>query len=185
MAVAVSCGAAAAAQGEPTRHSSPTPAPSAQPAIIPPTAAAPVRIQIPSINLNTQLTELAVNSTDQPSAPPNPWVPGWYPASPAPGDVGPAIIAGHLDTYTGPAIFWRLSQVQVGNTILISRADGTTITFDIYKVQAVSQQNFPSQEVYGPTPFPELRLLTCAGTWSSAIQRYSQNLVVFARLASG
>jgi sortase (surface protein transpeptidase) len=185
MAMAVSCGAAAAAQGATARRSPPPkPAPSAQPAIIPPTAALPVRIQIPSIDLNTQLTQLAVNSTDQPSAPPNPWVPGWYPASPAPGDVGPAIIAGHLDTYTGPAIFWRLSQVQVGDTILISRADGTTITFDVYRIQAVSQQNFPSQEVYGPTPFPELRLLTCAGTWNSAIGKYSQNLVVFGRLSN-
>jgi sortase (surface protein transpeptidase) len=167
----------------PSPKPTPKPAPPPQPAITP-TVAPPVRIQIPAISLNSPLMELAVNSTDQPSAPPSYWEPGWYPASPAPGEVGPAIIAGHLDTYTGPAIFWRLSQVQVGDSILISRADGTTITFIVYKVQAVSQQDFPSQEVYGPTPFPELRLLTCAGTWNSAIGKYSQNLVVFARLSS-
>jgi hypothetical protein len=153
-----------------------------QPALTPTPPSLPVGIVIPRIGVDTKLDQLAVPPNGQPPAPPQWMVPVWYTASPIPGQPGPAVIAGHLDSYTGPAIFWHLGQLRPGDQVVIERADAAPLTFIVYKVEAVSQSNFPSQEVYGPTPFPELRLITCTGTWSSALQRYSQNIVVFARL---
>ena len=109
---------------------------------------------------------------------------GWYTNGPAPGEQGPAVILGHLDSVTGPAVFYRLSSLRPGSAIVVSRDDGSRATFVVQRVASFPVDSFPTAEVYGATTDPELRLITCGGQYSLAQRRYLQNVVVFAVLAN-
>ena len=109
---------------------------------------------------------------------------GWYSAGPEPGEPGPAVIAGHLDSKTGPDVFARLSQARPGQRIRIDLEDGTTLIFRVTDVEQYAQTDFPTRSVYGATDDPELRLITCGGAYDHAVGRYQDNVVVFAELAS-
>ena len=107
-------------------------------------------------------------------------VAGWYTGSPRPGAIGSAIIVGHIDTTKGPAVFARLNTLTHGDKIYVKRADGTLAEFRVTSVQSYPKDHFPTQEVYGPVPDPELRLITCDGTWDAATGHYLSNFVVYA-----
>ncbi len=109
---------------------------------------------------------------------------GWYTNSPTPGEVGPAILLGHVDSYHGPSVFWRLGEVKVGGIIKVSRQDGTTARFAVTEVKQYEQDNFPTEKVYGNTKTPELRLITCGGTFNQLTQRYTKNTVVYGKLVN-
>jgi sortase (surface protein transpeptidase) len=106
--------------------------------------------------------------------------PGWYEKGPAPGDEGPAVILGHLDSYTGPAVFARLSQLQAGSEVLVDRVDGSRVRFLVDRVATFPSDAFPTDEVYGATTRATLRLITCAGRFNAGRGRYSDNVVAFA-----
>jgi sortase (surface protein transpeptidase) len=107
-------------------------------------------------------------------------VAGWFTGSPRPGAVGSSIIVGHVDSKTGPGIFYRLPELKRGVDIYIKRSDGTTAEFRVTEVQEYPKDQFPTETVYGPTPDAELRLITCGGTFDSVTGHYLSNIIVYA-----
>jgi sortase (surface protein transpeptidase) len=107
-------------------------------------------------------------------------VAGWYVGSPRPGAAGPAIIAGHIDSVVGPAVFYRLASLRPGERAYVRRADGTLAVFRVTAVRTYPKDRFPTAAVYGPAPGPQLRLITCGGTFDPAIGSYLSNVVVYA-----
>jgi sortase (surface protein transpeptidase) len=94
------------------------------------------------------------------------------------------VIAGHVDSTTGPAVFYRLRELRPGQRIAVPRADGSVIQFAVTEVRQYAKDAFPTAEVYGPVPEPELRLVTCGGSFDRARGSYRDNVVVFATLTS-
>src|SRR5262245_14528767 len=138
----------------------------------------PVRIRIPAIGVDSTLARLGLNADGTIQVPPHFDEAGWYSGGPVPGQPGPAVILGHLDSYTGPAVFYRLSSLRAGSTVEIARSDGSHVTFTVQRVATFPVSNFPTDEVYGATVEPELRLITCAGAFDVARGRYTTNTVV-------
>lgn len=142
----------------------------------------PVRLIIPSIQLNSELIPLGRYPDGSIEMPSWPSIPGWYKYGPTPGELGPAIIAGHLDTWTAPAIFWRLHELKPGSEVDVIRSDGTTAKFAVTEVTKLPRDSFPTKEVYGNINYAGIRLLTCGGTFNPKTMRYSDNTVVFGKL---
>src|SRR6516162_6546513 len=149
---------------------------SAQPAPV----ASPVSLTIPLIGVQTQLITLGLDAGGALQVPSSTSVAGWYTGSPRPGSVGSAIIVGHIDSLTGPGVFYRLAELRPGNDVYVKRADGTTAEFRVTSVQTYLKDHFPTQTVYGPTPDAELRLITCGGAFDAATSHYLSNIVVYA-----
>jgi len=146
--------------------------------------AAPVSLTIPLIGVTTKLTRLGLASDGSLQVPPTTSVAGWYTGSPRPGATGSAIIVGHIDSVSGPGVFFRLSELRKGDQVYVRRADGTLVKFLVISVQQYLKDQFPTQAVYGPTPDAELRLITCGGAFDSATGHYLSNIVVYATEAS-
>lgn len=142
----------------------------------------PERLIIPSIQLNSELIPLGRYPDGTIEMPSWPSIPGWYEYGPTPGQIGPAVIAGHLDTWTAPAIFWRLHELRPGDEIDVLRQDGTTAKFAVTKVEELPRDNFPTKEIYGNINYAGIRLLTCGGTFNPATMKYSDNTAVFGQL---
>jgi hypothetical protein len=145
----------------------------------------PVRLQIPQIAVNAPFTKLKLNRSGvlEPPSADDPNLVGWYGGGVTPGERGPAIVAGHVDTTTGPAVFLLLRMLATGDTVDITRADGTVATFVVDDVETYNKDGFPDRAVYGDTPDAQLRLITCGGTYDHA-RGYLSNVVVFAHLDS-
>ena len=149
---------------------------SAQPAPV----ASPVSLTIPLIGVRTQLITLGLTAAGALQVPSTTSVAGWYTGSPRPGAVGSAIIVGHIDSLSGPGVFFRLSELRRGDDAYVKRADGTTVEFRVTSVRTYLKDHFPTQTVYGPTPDAELRLITCGGAFDPATGHYLSNIVVYA-----
>jgi len=143
-------------------------------------SAPPVHIRIPSIGVDASITDLGLAPDGTIEVPADPRQAGWYKLGSVPGDAGPAVILGHLDSTTGPAVFARLAGLRVGDQVLVARADGSQVRFQVDRVATFAVNSFPTEAVYGATPEPVLRLITCSGTFSRAQGRYLSNVVVFA-----
>ncbi len=140
----------------------------------------PTSIQIPSIRVDAGLGRVGLQS-DGSIAVPSDWnQPAWYTDGPAPGAQGPAVIVGHLDSNTGPAVFWRVAKLKPGDAILITRQDGSKLSYHVTSVGTFARATFPTAAVYGPTAGSALRLITCGGAFDWAAHRYFDNVVVFA-----
>ncbi len=142
--------------------------------------ASPVSLTIPLIGVKTQLITLGLAASGALQVPSTTSVAGWYTGSPRPGAVGSAIIVGHIDSQSGPGVFYRLSELSRGNDIYVKRADGTTAEFRVTTVQTYLKDQFPTETVYGPTPDAELRMITCGGAFDPATGHYLSNIVVYA-----
>jgi hypothetical protein len=145
------------------------------------TAVPPTRVVIPAIGVDSPLDPIGVDGSGALVPPADFDVAGWFAAGPAPGETGPAVLAGHVDDRTGPAVFFRLEELGVGDRVLITRADGSTVAFTVTRVAQYPKTAFATDEVYGPTAGPELRLITCGGTFDHSRRSYTDNIVVFAR----
>jgi LPXTG-site transpeptidase (sortase) family protein len=139
----------------------------------------PTEVRIPSIGVSSSLERLTLDSTGALRAPRDYASAGWFAGGVAPGDAGPAVIAGHVDSYRGPAIFYRLHQLRPGDLVQVQRA-GQWLSFQVVSIEQYAKDKFPSAKVYRPTPGPELRLITCGGGFDSAKRSYQDNLVVYA-----
>ena len=148
-----------------------------------PQAARPTWLSIPSLAIRTRLIHLGVKRDGTLQVPSSTTVAGWYTGSPRPGTIGSAIIAGHVDSRTGPGIFFWLRTLHRGDRIYVGRADGTMAVFTVTKVRKFAKDDFPTAAVYGPVPDAELRLITCGGIFDRSRGSYLSNVVVFARLA--
>jgi len=143
----------------------------------------PLQIRIPKINLTADFEEsLGITKTREVEVPEEYDTVGYYKYGPTPGELGPAVILGHVDSVAGPAIFYSLGQLDIGDEIEIDREDGTTAIFEVTKLERHLQSGFPTEQVYGNIDHAGLRLITCSGIFDKGVQRYSHNLIVFAKL---
>jgi hypothetical protein len=140
----------------------------------------PVSLTIPLIGVQTRLITLGLTSSGALQVPSSTSVAGWYTGGPKPGAIGSAIIVGHIDSVTGPGVFYRLSELRPGDKVYVKRADGTLVEFRVTSVQTYLKDRFPTETVYGATPDPELRLITCGGAFDYATGHYLSNIVVYA-----
>jgi hypothetical protein len=144
----------------------------------------PVHLDIPRIGLHTDVVPVGLNPDGTVGVPA--LVPGapaaWYRNLASPGDPGPAVLLGHVDTYRGPAVFYRIHELRPGDAVEVKRADGRTIDFAVDSVRTYLKTEFPSEAVYGPSADPVLRLLTCGGAFDRDRRTYLSNVVVFASL---
>ena len=139
----------------------------------------PARIALPSIGVDAAVVDLGI--TDGSIEVPTDWAKaGWLSTGPAPGQQGPAVIAGHVDSTSGPAVFFELRTLKPGDPVIVTRRDGSTVTFAVDGLERFSKASFPTREVYGPVPGPALRLLTCGGHYDKSAGGYQDNVVVFA-----
>jgi LPXTG-site transpeptidase (sortase) family protein len=146
-------------------------------------ASTPTEISIPKIGAKSTLVALGLNPDQTIEVPPvsKPMQAGWYTKAPTPGEVGPAVIVGHVDGNKQPGIFYRLKEMAAGDEILVSRQDGTTARFLVSEVKQVAKKEFPTDMVYGDTTDAELRLITCGGQFDHDAHSYVDNIVVFAK----
>jgi hypothetical protein len=170
----------------------PVPASASAPATPGPSVSAlprstPQRLDVPAIDIHTDLMRLGLNADRTVQTPPlTKGAPaGWYENSPTPGQVGPAIILGHVDTAKyGPAVFYKLGKLKPGDQIKVTRADSSVAVFKVDEVALYSKQKFPTKKVYGDINHPGLRLITCGGTFDFSAHSYEDNTVIFASLVS-
>jgi sortase (surface protein transpeptidase) len=145
----------------------------------------PTTLRIPKLSISAPFTEpLGLLEDGEVAVPDSDTKVGWYKYSPTPGALGPAVILGHVDSYTGPAVFFYLGQLEPGDDIFVDREDGTTAHFKVESLERPRQAEFPTARVYGNIDHAGLRLITCSGLYVKGKQRYTHNLVVYARLVS-
>jgi sortase (surface protein transpeptidase) len=147
-------------------------------------SATPVRVEIPAIGVSSGLEDLGRGAAGE-LDPPKDWdSAGWFADGIVPGQVGPAVIAGHVDSPTSAAVFFRLDELVAGDEIHVGMSDGSTRTFTVERSERAAKSAFPTSDVYGSAPTPQLRLITCDGTFDTATGHYTDNLIVFADLSS-
>ena len=139
----------------------------------------PTRLRIPAIHVDSPLEVLHLDGSGALEAPKEYAHAGWFADGAVPGEVGPAVIAGHVDSTTGPAVFYLLNRLRPGDVIEVFRPEGR-VAFRVVEVGHYPKEAFPTARVYGPTPDPELRLITCSGDFNSAQRSYVDNTVVYA-----
>ena len=140
----------------------------------------PVRVEIPAIGVSSPLVRLGLNRDRTMEVPGDFQVAGWFTGGPEPGQLSPAVVAGHVDSRTGPAVFYRLRDLPPGDQIRAVRADHRVVRFEVDSLASYSKQALPTEAVYGATTAPVLRLITCAGGFDRAVGSYRNNLVVSA-----
>lgn len=146
-------------------------------------AAPPVSLAVPRIGVDTRVDGLGLGPGNALDVPADYARAGWYRLGVAPGDAGPTVFVGHVDSHTGPAVFYRLSELQPGDAIDVRRADGVTVTFTVNEVRTVEKDNFPTEDVYGATENAQIRLITCGGEFDFDSRHYRHNVVVFGSIA--
>jgi hypothetical protein len=182
------CGArppVAEAPPPPAPQQSPAPRPETPPVAAGMAASDPVSVDIPKIGAKSTLVPLGLNADNTVEVPPvsRPMQAGWYSYGPTPGEVGPSVILGHVDGNKRKGIFYRLKEMVPGDRISVARKDGSTANFVVTKVDQVAKDDFPTDAVYDNTVDPELRLITCGGSFDRAAHNYRDNIIVFASLA--
>ena len=142
----------------------------------------PVTIHIPRIGVRAPIIPLGLRGDGKIAVPEVPGEAGWWLGGPEPGEPGPAVILGHVDSTDGPAVFYHLRALTPGDEIVIDRADGSTLTYIVESSARHPKDDFPTDEVYGPTEEPTLRLVTCGGDYDFDVRSYPDNVIVFASL---
>ncbi|MDQ6873854.1 MAG: class F sortase [Actinomycetota bacterium] len=147
----------------------------------------PSEVAIPKIGVRSRLVDLGLNPDGTLQVPGDFALAGWYSQGPAPGARGgpPALIVGHVDSYRGPAVFFRLKELAVGDRVRVRRIDGVTLTFRVYRTAVFPKNAFPDKQVYAPSSRAELRLITCTGVFDRSHRSYLSNFVAYATLSPG
>ena len=147
----------------------------------------PVSVNIPAIGVTSRLLHLGLNADGTiqvPSLVTSAGEAAWYEYSATPGQIGASVIEGHVDSYQGPAVFYRLGALRPGDSIEVTLADGITAIFRVTGVREYLKSNFPANAIYGTTNYAALRLITCGGVFDYATGHYLSSTVVFASLTS-
>ena len=147
-------------------------------------ASPPVRVVIPAINVNSPLMALGLQADGTLQVPPSGFPAGWFTGAPTPGEIGPAVLAGHVDWGGAAGVFYRLRDLVVGDDITIVRQDGSTAVFRVNRVDQYPKDAFPTDAVYGNLDHAGLRLITCGGAFDHQARSYVDDIVVFADLVS-
>jgi hypothetical protein len=181
----------AAASGYLNRSAGPPSAPASMSAavdrpveqILPPVGrSTPVSLRIPAIGVAVSLSKLGVNPDGTVEVPTDFQRPGWFRLGPTPGQLGSAVILGHVDSYLGPAVFFRLGALRAGNRVSVTLADGKVAHFVVDTVATYPKTRFPARRVYGSHGISALQLVTCGGTFDHSTGHYLSNVVVYTRL---
>ncbi|QHC58363.1 class F sortase [Rathayibacter sp. VKM Ac-2760] len=143
-------------------------------------AVVPVRVVIPAIGVDSSLESLTRDETGWIQPPVLVDEAGWYRDGVVPGDIGPSVIAGHVDGRAGPGVFLDLTALVPGDTVDVVLSDGSTRSFSVTGSVSVPKEQFPTEDVYGPTPTAQLRLITCGGVFDDSYGHYVDNVVVSA-----
>jgi sortase (surface protein transpeptidase) len=133
--------------------------------------------------VSSTLTSLGLNADGSVHVPDSFSIAGWFNGSVTPGQVGPTIILGHVDSTAGPGVFFRLGDLRPGDQVTLTRADGAIVTYRITGVRQYPKDHFPTLAVYGNTPVPTIRLITCGGAFDTATHHYLSNIVAFGQVA--
>ncbi|OKI45168.1 class F sortase [Micromonospora sp. CB01531] len=151
----------------------------------PATASRPVSLAVPAIKVTAPITPVGQAKDGSVDVPPLSQhnQTGWYDRGPVPGEPGRAIIVGHVDTKSGPAVFYHLRELKPGDRIEVTRADHSVVTFTVDTVEHFDKANLPADRVYGDDGPPGLRLITCGGEWLGGRAGYADNIIAFASLA--
>ncbi|MEU4080812.1 class F sortase, partial [Streptomyces venezuelae] len=170
-------------KAKPRARPKPVPPPRPSPPPAPLARSVPTALAVPAITIEAPVTGLGLDAEGRLATPPvdDPRVVGWYAKGATPGERGTAVVVGHRDTRSGPAVFLNLDSLSPGNTVRVARADGRVAVFTVDRVRTYAKTDFPDKEVYGSTGRPELRLLTCGGAFDRRTG-YEANIVVFAHL---
>jgi sortase (surface protein transpeptidase) len=145
----------------------------------------PVQVRIPAIGVDSRLAPIGLTSTGEIQTPPldRDSHAYWLDVSPTPGQLGPSVIIGHVDSAAyGPAVFFRLGDMRQHDKIYVTRADHEVAVFEVQRVVEYKKASFPTLSVYGNTDYPALRLITCGGAFDPSIHSYESNIVVYAEL---
>ena len=164
----------------PSKSKAKSKAAAAQPVALP--ISRPVEVSIPSLGVRSELIDLGLNRDRTMEVPEDPDDVGWFDQSVTPGELGPAVLAGHVTWDRKPAVFFKLAALRKGQRVEVRRADGSTAVFAVTDVQQHAKDRFPTNAVYGAIDHAGLRLITCAGTYDDDNARYLDNVVVFAEL---
>ena len=188
IAAAIAWLATSRAGGDPPAHltvplAAVTPAATVRPHATPRRrAAVPVRIEIDAIGVGAPVIRLGLNPDGTLEVPTRFGDTGWWTGGARPGERGPAVIAGHVDSRSGPAVFFRLDRLRARDAIVVVLRDGSRVRFLVQRTARYRKAAFPTAAVYGPTRLPALRLITCSGAFDAASGHYVDNTVVYARL---
>jgi len=147
---------------------------------VPPRGARPEAVAIPAIGVSSPLVRLGLQPDRRMEVPEDYSVAGWYTGGPRPGDRGPAVIAGHVDSKRGPAVFYRLGELRKGDLIVVRYPGRAEARFRVERTERHPKRAFPTARVYGDTAGPALRLVTCGGSFDRASGHYRDNVIVFA-----
>ncbi|MEU9593027.1 class F sortase [Streptomyces sp. NPDC048219] len=155
----------------------------AVPGLAPLAYAVPDRVAIPAIQVDAPVMPVGLDADGWVGAPPpeDPNLAGWFTGAVSPGEKGTAVVVGHVDNKTGPAVFYGLGALKKGNRVEVSRQDGKTAVFEIYGIEVFEKDDFPGDRVYASKGTPELRVITCGGGFTKQ-NGYDGNVVAFARL---
>jgi sortase (surface protein transpeptidase) len=144
----------------------------------------PLKLSIPAIGLSDSLTTLGLNADGTVQVPTDIQQAGWYKFGPTPGQVGSAVILGHVDSYRGPAVFFKLRNLVAGDLIRVSMTDGATAQFKVTSVAMYLKSAFPTQAVYAAHGGSALQLVTCGGVFNTRTGHYQSNIVVYTSLVA-
>lgn len=140
----------------------------------------PVAVDIPAIGVSSQLVRLGLNRDRSMEVPEDFSLAGWYVHAPRPGEVGPAVIAGHVSSRAGPEVFYRLHELAPGDRVHVKRADGQRVSFTVDRLEQHPKGRLAEAGVYDDTEGSELRLITCGGEFDRQQRSHRDNIVVYA-----
>ncbi|MEU3626138.1 class F sortase [Amycolatopsis coloradensis] len=181
---------AAPPPGKVASPAAPSTVSSMESSVVPPSVAAPplgpgkpATLEIPAIGVRTgEIIDLGLAGDGSLQVPQDAITTGWFTGGPAPGETGPAVLAGHVDYKKVPGVFVRLKELKPGDEAVVHRKDGATAVFTVYAVERHPKATFPTEKVYGDTAGPELRLITCGGDFDSSTGNYLDNVIAYAKL---
>ncbi len=145
---------------------------------------APVALRIPAIGVDVSLSTLGLNADHTVQVPTDFQQAGWFGLGPSPGQTGSAVILGHVDSYTGPAVFFQIRTLRAGDQVNVSLADGTIAHFQVTAVAMYAKDQFPAQQVYAPHGGSALQLVTCGGAFDTHTRSYLSNIVAYTTLVA-
>ena len=154
------------------------------PIVLATSRSAPVSLRIPAIGLAVAVSQLGLNQDGTVQVPTDFQEPGWFRLGPTPGQIGSAVILGHVDSYQGPAVFFQLKSLKAGDPVEVTLADGVSVNFVVSSIATYLKSQFPDQQVYGPHGYGALQLVTCGGAFDTTTKGYLSNVVVYTTLVS-
>ncbi|HXQ62153.1 MAG TPA: class F sortase [Acidimicrobiales bacterium] len=144
----------------------------------------PVSLRVPALAMSVPLSTLGLNTDGTVQVPTNDVEPGWFRLGPTPGQVGSAVILGHVDSHQGPGVFFQLRTLQAGDQVQVSLADGAVVNFAVSSVMTYTKMQFPADQVYTSHGTSQLQLVTCGGAFDAQTGHYLSNIVVYTSFVS-